>query len=121
MRSLVAIAVAAPWVVWALVRTLGLEVPYPFVALLAFTPYAALSSPLPVVVGAAAAAVGGRGRGGGGAAWRSGVALRAAGGRAGREPDAQGPRLVVMTSNLWLGRRTRGRCCGSRASTTSTC
>ena len=51
VRSLVAIAVAAPWVVWALVRTLGLEVPYPFVALLAFTPYAALSSPLPVVVG----------------------------------------------------------------------
>ena len=51
MRRLVAIAFAAPWVVWALVRTLGLEVPYPFVALLAFTPYAALSSPLPVVAG----------------------------------------------------------------------
>jgi hypothetical protein len=53
VRSVVAIAIAiaAPWVVWALVRTLGLELPYPFVALLAFTPYAALSSPLPVIVG----------------------------------------------------------------------
>ena len=101
MRSLVAIAVAAPWVVWALVRTLGFEVPYPFVALLAFTPYAALSSPLPVVVGlllrrwviAGVAAV---------AMLAFAVALvpRAVGGP---EPEAQGPRLVVMTSNLYLG------------------
>ena len=101
MRSVVAIAVAAPWVVWALVRTLGFEVPYPFVALLAFTPYAALSSPLPVVVGllvrrwvvAGVAAV---------AMLAFAVALvpRAV---AGPEPDAQGPRLVVMSSNLYLG------------------
>ena len=89
MRSVVAIAVAAPWVVWALVRTLGLELPYPFVALIAFTPYAALSSPLPVLVGAAAAAQGGRrGRGGGGA--RARVRDGAARGRPGREPEADG-------------------------------
>jgi len=101
VRSVVAIAVAAPWVVWALVRTLGFEVPYPFVALLAFTPYAALSSPLPVVVGllvrrwvvAGVAAV---------AMLAFAIALvpRAV---AGPEPDAQGPRLVVMSSNLYLG------------------
>ena len=101
MRSVVAIAVAAPWVVWALVRTLGFAVPYPFVALLAFTPYAALSSPLPVVVGllvrrwvvAGVAAV---------AMLAFAIALvpRAV---AGPEPDAQGPRLVVMSSNLYLG------------------
>jgi endonuclease/exonuclease/phosphatase (EEP) superfamily protein YafD len=102
VRNVVAIAIAAPWVVWAVVRTLGLELPYPFVALLAFTPYAALSSPLPVIAGlllrrkaiAAAAGV---------AALAFAVALvpRAA---AGPEPEAQGPRITVMTSNLYLGR-----------------
>jgi endonuclease/exonuclease/phosphatase (EEP) superfamily protein YafD len=102
MRSLVAGAVAAPWVVWALVRTFGVEVPYPLVALIAFTPYAALSSPVPVMFGLllrrwAIAGV-------------AGVAMlafavvsvpRALGGP---EPEAQGPRLVVMTSNLYLGK-----------------
>jgi endonuclease/exonuclease/phosphatase (EEP) superfamily protein YafD len=102
VRNVVAIAVAAPWLVWALVRTLGFEVPYPFVALLAFTPYAALSSPLPVLAGlllrrkvvAGVAAV---------AMLAFAVALvpRALGGP---EPEASGPRLVVMTSNLYLGR-----------------
>jgi endonuclease/exonuclease/phosphatase (EEP) superfamily protein YafD len=98
----VAIAVAAPWVVWALVRTLGLELPYPFVALLAFTPYAALSSPVPVITGLllrrkAIAGVAGV------AALAFAVALvpRAA---AGPAPQAQGPRITVMTSNLYLGR-----------------
>src|SRR5262249_33466702 len=47
VRTVVAIGLALPWVVWALVRTLGVEVGYPLVALLAFTPYAALTSPLP--------------------------------------------------------------------------
>jgi endonuclease/exonuclease/phosphatase (EEP) superfamily protein YafD len=101
VRSVVAGAVAAPWVVWALVRTLGVELPYPFVALLAFTPYAALSSPLPVVVGllarrwavAGVAAV---------AMLAFAVAL-APRALAGPAPDARGPRLVVMTSNLYLG------------------
>jgi len=95
------VVVALPWVVWALLRTLGIEMPFPLVALIAFTPYAALTSPLPVVVAlvlrrkrvavlSAAAAV------------LLGVAMvpRAV---AGPRPEAQGPRLVVMTSNLWLG------------------
>ena len=99
---MVAIAVAAPWVVWALVRTFGVELPFPFVALVAFTPYAALSSPLPVLAGlvlrrqaiAGAAAVAA-------VALAFAVAPRAVGGP---EPAAAGPRLVVMTSNLYLGR-----------------
>jgi endonuclease/exonuclease/phosphatase (EEP) superfamily protein YafD len=102
MRTVVAGAVAAPWVVWAVVRTLGFELPYPFVALLAFTPYAALSSPLPVVVGLlvrrwAVAGVAALAM----LAFAVALAPRAL---AGPDPGAQGPRLVVMTSNLYLGR-----------------
>jgi endonuclease/exonuclease/phosphatase family metal-dependent hydrolase len=101
VRNLVAGAVAAPWVVWALVRTLGFELPYPFVALLAFTPYAALTSPAPlllaallrrwVVAGVAGVAV---------LAFAVALLPRAVGGS---ESEASGPRLVVMTSNLYLG------------------
>ncbi|MDA0164509.1 endonuclease/exonuclease/phosphatase family protein [Solirubrobacter ginsenosidimutans] len=101
MRNVVAVVVALPWVVWAGVRTLGFELPYPFVALLAFTPYAALSSPVPVVAalllrrwvvaGVAGVAV---------AAFALALVPRAVGGP---EPEADGPRLVVMTSNLYLG------------------
>jgi endonuclease/exonuclease/phosphatase (EEP) superfamily protein YafD len=101
VRNVVAIAVAAPWVVWALVRAVGLELPYPFVALLAFTPYAAASSPVPVLAGLllrrrAVAGVSGV------AMLAFAVALipRALGGP---DPAAGGPRLVVMTSNLYLG------------------
>jgi endonuclease/exonuclease/phosphatase (EEP) superfamily protein YafD len=102
VRSVVAIAIAAPWVVWALVRTLGFELPYPFVALLAFTPYAALSSPLPVIAGLllrrwAIAGVAGVAV----LAFAVALAPRAAGGPA---PEANGPRLTVLTSNLFLGR-----------------
>ncbi len=101
MRSLVAVVVALPWVVWALLRTLGIELSYPLVALIAFTPYAALTSPVPVV-----AALVLKRRVVAGAAAAAAVALgfamvpRAV---AGPQPDARGPRLVVMTSNLWLG------------------
>jgi endonuclease/exonuclease/phosphatase (EEP) superfamily protein YafD len=99
---LIAIAVALPWVLWALLRALGVELPFPFVALLAFTPYVALTSPLPVVVAlllrrrgvAVVSAL---------AALALGLAMvpRAV---AGPRPDADGSRLVVMTSNQWLGR-----------------
>ncbi len=43
-------AVAAPWVLWALLRTLGLEYGHPLVALVAFSPYTAGLAPLPVLV-----------------------------------------------------------------------
>jgi endonuclease/exonuclease/phosphatase family metal-dependent hydrolase len=102
VRTLLASAVAAPWVAWALVRTMGAEAGYPLVAVIAFTPYAALTSPVPVLAGlalrrrvvAAVAAV---------AALALVLAMvpRAV---AGPQPDAEGPRLVVMTMNLWLGR-----------------
>jgi endonuclease/exonuclease/phosphatase (EEP) superfamily protein YafD len=101
VRTVVAIAVAAPWVVWALLRTLGVELSFPLVALIAFTPYAALTSPVPVVAALAlrrrvVAAVAGV------AALALALAMvpRAL---AGPQPEADGPRLVVMTSNLWLG------------------
>lgn len=94
--------VAAPWVVWAVVRTAGIELGYPLVAAVSFTPYVALSSPLPVLLGLvlrrwAVAAVAGL------AAILLAVAMvpRAV---AGPQSDASGPRLVVMTSNVYFGR-----------------
>jgi endonuclease/exonuclease/phosphatase (EEP) superfamily protein YafD len=101
MRSVVAVVVALPWVVWALLRTLGVELSYPLVALIAFTPYAALTSPVPVV-----AALALRRRAVAAIAALAAVALgfamvpRAV---AGPQPEARGPRITVMTSNLWLG------------------
>jgi endonuclease/exonuclease/phosphatase (EEP) superfamily protein YafD len=100
-RAVVAALVAVPWVAWAVVRTVGFELGFPLVAVVAFTPYAALSSPLPVVVGlvlgrwviAGVAGV---------AALALGLAIvpRAI---AGPEGEARGPRLVVMTSNAYVG------------------
>jgi endonuclease/exonuclease/phosphatase (EEP) superfamily protein YafD len=95
------VLVALPWVGWALLRLVGVEVPYPLVAVIAFTPYAALTSPVPVAVAlwlrrwktaavAALAAV----------ALVVAVVPRA---RADDQPTPDGPRLVVMTSNQWLG------------------
>src|SRR5690349_19262983 len=102
MRTWIALAFALPWVGWALLRVVGVELPYPLVAVIAFTPYAALTSPLPVLLAlilrrkgvAILAAV---------AALCLGAAMvpRAV---AGPRPEAEGPKLVVMTSNLWLGR-----------------
>ena len=101
MRSVVAILFALPWVIWSALRTLGIELPYPLVAALAFTPYAALTSPLPVILALLLRR------------WR--VALLAAvaclglvvavlpRALTGPRPSPSGPRLVVMTSNVWLG------------------
>ena len=74
----------------------------PLVALMAFTPYAALSSPVPVVVALLLRRWADRGAGGRGVLALLGVAS-CRGRWPGREPEANGPRLVVMTSNLWLG------------------
>ena len=99
---MLAIALAVPWVLWALMRTLGLDVTHPFVGLMAYTPYAALTSPLPLVAALllrrpATAAVAGAAA----VALALAVAPRAI---AGGEPDAAGPRLTVMTANLYIGR-----------------
>jgi len=102
MRTIVAVLFALPWVGWALLRTLGVEVPFPLVAAIAFTPYAALTSPLPVLLALILRRKG--------VAIVSGVAAVALAfamvprAVAGPQPEAKGPRLVVMTSNLWLGR-----------------
>ena len=50
--SIVAAVVAAPWITWAIVRAFGLEGGDPLVAAVAFTPYAAFTSLLPVVFAA---------------------------------------------------------------------
>ena len=102
MRRVIAIAVALPWVAWALVRRLGLDTRYPLVAAIAWTPYVALTSPLPVVVALLmrrrlVALVAGLA----GAALVFAVVPRAL---SGPRPDAAGPKLTVMTSNLFRGR-----------------
>ncbi len=51
-RTLLAAAIAAPWVIWAVVRGTGLELPYPVAPALAFTPYVALTAFVPVVAAA---------------------------------------------------------------------
>ena len=101
-RGAIALLVALPWALWAAVRVLGLDGRFPLVAAIAFTPYAAMTSPLPLVVALVlrqrAAAV---------VAAVAMVALiavvlpRALDGPA---AGGEGRRLVVMTSNLYGGR-----------------
>lgn len=100
-RRVLAALVAAPWVLWALGRTLGLDGGHPFVAAMSYTPYAAASSPLPVVAALVlrrriTAAVAGLAAG----ALALAVVPRAV---PGGEPDVAGPRLTVMTANLFKG------------------
>ena len=102
MRTWVAIGVAVPWVAWAVLRVLGTELPFPLVAAIAFTPYAALTSPLPVLVALVL-----RRKGVAFVAAMAALALAATmvpRAVAGPRPQADGPRLVVMTANLFLGR-----------------
>lgn len=50
IRRALALAVALPWMAWAIVRTAGLDSGDPLVSIVAFTPYAALTAPLPVLL-----------------------------------------------------------------------
>jgi endonuclease/exonuclease/phosphatase family metal-dependent hydrolase len=105
VRGVVAAVVAAPWVAWAVVRALGLDLRHPLVAAMAFTPYAAATAPLPVLVAlalrrwvvAAVAAL---------AALLLAAAVlpRALDGPRDAPASARGPELTVMTSNLLHGR-----------------
>ena len=102
-RTLLAVTVAAPWLAWAVVRTAGVAVGPPLSAVIAFTPYAALTSVVPVVfalllgrrlvaLAAAAAAV----------SLIVAVAPRAFG-----ESEAvrdEEPRLTIMSVNLHVAR-----------------
>jgi endonuclease/exonuclease/phosphatase family metal-dependent hydrolase len=104
-RDVLAIALAAPFILWAVVRVAGLDRFHPVVAAVAFTPYAAAASPLPVVVAlvlrrravAAAAAVAA-------VALASAVVPRALDGPQEASANDRGPTLVVMTANLYEGR-----------------
>lgn len=102
---LVGVAVWVPTALlalWALVRLLGLERGFPFVAMLAFTPYVAVGSAIPVAISLlgrrwAAAAVGI----GAAAVLVALVAPRALGG-GGAEVE-HGVALTVITANAKLG------------------
>jgi endonuclease/exonuclease/phosphatase family metal-dependent hydrolase len=103
--GVIAAAVAAPWVLWAVLRTLGLEYGHPLVALVAFSPYAAALAPVPVLVAlllrrwlvAAVAAVAAL-------ALLTALLPRTLPGSQRAQPDARGRTLVVMTANLRFGR-----------------
>ncbi len=95
----------APWVAWAAVRSLGLDLGHPLVGAVAFTPYAAALALLPValalalrtwvVAGVAIAAA---------LALASAVAPRVIDGPHVANEAAAGRTVVVMTSNVLLGR-----------------
>jgi endonuclease/exonuclease/phosphatase family metal-dependent hydrolase len=102
-RRRVAAAVVTPWAVWAVLRATGAERGFPLVPALAFTPYAAATSVVPLAV-----AVRARSRGTAAVAVAAAVALGGAVlGRAGRRPAPGEPgtrRLRVATVSLRLGR-----------------
>ena len=99
-----ALAAVVPWLAWAVVRTLGLDAGHPVVAIVAFTPYAAATAWVPVVVALAVR--------------RRAVALLALGtfvalaaavlpravGNGEVPAVADGPTLRVMSANLLGGR-----------------
>jgi endonuclease/exonuclease/phosphatase (EEP) superfamily protein YafD len=102
-RTVLALVVAVPWVLWAATRTFGLERSHPFVAAMAFTPYVAATAWIPLVLSLAlrsraAALVSVAAL----AALVLAVAPRAFGGP---QPAVAGGRpLTVMTANLFFGR-----------------
>ena len=102
-RRVLVAAIALPWVLWAVVRTFGLDAGYPLVAMIAFTPYAAVTSLVPVAVALVArewvvAAVAALAL----VALVLAVAPRALGGDS-AAAGAEGQRLVVMSANLRFG------------------
>jgi endonuclease/exonuclease/phosphatase family metal-dependent hydrolase len=96
-------AVTVPWAVWALLRVTGTERGYPLVPALAFTPYAAGTSIVPLVVALRAGSRGSTAVAAAAGAVLAGAVL----GRTGRRTAAteQGTRrLRVATVSLRLGR-----------------
>src|SRR5688572_28390386 len=103
MRRWIAIAVVVPWAAWAVGRTFGLDRVHPLVAIVAFTPYAALTAPIAILVALAlrrrlvalvalAAAV------------LLAIAVVPRGLGSADEMVSEEPDLTVMTSNLYGGR-----------------
>jgi len=102
-RILVAL-LAAPWALWALVRTLALDGAHPLVAMIAFTPYVAASAIVPLLVALVArewivAAVAALALG----LLALALAPRALDGPQRAGADSPGRPLVVMTTNLRFG------------------
>src|SRR5206468_12857860 len=91
----------APWAAAALVRALGWERGWVVVCAVAFTPYAALTSPVPLLLAVATRQWVAAGVAGAAVLALAGAVLPRAFGR----PEAgPGPRLRVLTANLLLGR-----------------
>jgi endonuclease/exonuclease/phosphatase (EEP) superfamily protein YafD len=101
-RALVALAITLPWLVWAIVRTFGLDSGRLMVPAISFTPYVAATAWVPIVAALAlrsrtAALVGLAGA----LALVIAVAPRAL---AGPTPtNAEGPTLHVLSANLRVG------------------
>ena len=98
-----AAVLTAPWAVWALLRATGTERGFPLVPALAFTPYAAATSIVPLAVAVRARAWGTAAVAAAAAATLTGAVLS----RAGRRPAAWEPgtrRLRLATVSLRLGR-----------------
>ena len=103
LRGLVATTLAAPWIAWAVVRTLGLDAGHPLVGAMTVTPYVVASAPLPILAALALRT------------WIVGAmalvsALLLAASVLPRALDgpqlaqgAQGRALVVMSSNMQIG------------------
>ncbi|RZU33853.1 endonuclease/exonuclease/phosphatase family protein [Blastococcus saxobsidens] len=95
-------AAAAPWAVWALLRATGAERGYPLVPALAFTPYAAATSVLPLVAAVAARSRTGTLLAAGAGAVLAGAVLGNRGVPAPAPPQG-GERLRVATVSLRKG------------------
>lgn len=101
MRRALPWILAAPWVAWALGRTVGVDRAVPWLAAgIAFTPYAAVTAVVPLVVALVLRA------------WRPAIvcaltlvlfALAVLPRALGDAPDAGDRTITVMASNLWLG------------------
>jgi hypothetical protein len=97
-----ALAAALPWAAWAAVRATGSERGFPLVPALAFTPWAAATSVVPLAVAAWARSPAGAGLSAGAAATlASAVLARRGGGPAAAPPG--GARLRVATVSLRKG------------------
>lgn len=101
-RPAAALALASPWVAWAVARLSGAERGFPLVPAMTFTPYAALTAVVPCGVALRAGSRAGALLSGG-----AGVALAAAVLADRRRPPVTelppGPRLRVATVSLRLG------------------
>jgi len=105
-RRAVALVVLLPWLAWALVRGLALDRFWPLVLVVGFTPWAALTAPLPVLAALAL-------RRFGLAALALAVAAVLAAfvvprGLGSNEPAGGRPTITVMTANLLVGRADVG-------------